>query len=1755
VFATIAAGASLVPAGAFAATAFERPPLSVDRFDVALSDGEWDELQEALRQTRTHSPAAFSGGPPLEIDNNFAGGGEKCGRGVATGDFNGDGLQDVAMGCPYNDDGAGDAGSVIVLQRNASNTGFLAGVELDNNFPGAADWCGQDVEMYDVNGDGRDDIVMGCQMNDDGQSNTGSLIVFTRNAANSGFNAGVELDNNFAAVTDYCGLSVAGGDVNGDGLGDVAMGCWGNDDGAGDAGSMIVFTRNSTNTGFDAGVELDNNFANANDVCGTAIALGDVNGDGRDDALMGCPINYLGSGPGSMILFTRNATNTGFDAGVEITSNFPAVADYCGMSVAIGDLNGDGRGDIAMGCMDNDDGAADAGSVLTFTRNVANNGFDAGVELDNNFAAATDECGESIAIGDVNGDGRADVAMGCAGNNDGAADAGSMIVFARNVANSGFVAGVEYDNHFPGGTDECGRSIALGDLDSDGRDDLAMGCWQNDDGSGDAGSVILFFDADPASELVHPTPAASDTCGTSTATGDVNGDGLADIVIGCDNDDTGGADAGSVVVFIRNATNSGFNTGIELNHPTAAAGDTCGWRVALGDVNGDGYADITMGCRADQIGAFGNAGSAVVFTRNGTNTGFDAGIVLAHPTPASLDHCGRSVAVGDLNGDGRADVAMGCQWDDTGGADAGSVVAFTRNAANTGFDPGIELGHPVPTANDACGRSVAVGDVNADGRVDIALGCVTDDTGGSAAGSVVVITRNAANTGFDAGTELNHPTPTAGDECGQSVAMGDVNADGRADIAMGCYLDDTGATSAGSVVVLTRNAANTGFDAGVELGHPVATLSDECGWSVSVGDVNGDGRADVAIGCHQDDTGAADAGSVVVRTRNAANSGFDAGVEVGGLAPVATDMCGESVATGDINADGRSDLVIGCYLDDTGAANAGSAVVALSTSTGVAGSVGTSSRAVELGHPTPAADDQCGMSATVGDFNGDGRADVATGCIGDDTAAADAGRVVVRLRDASNTGYEVGIELAHPTPAAGDSCGQSIASGDVNGDGRDDIAVGCNGDDTGGSNAGSVVVLTRNTANSGFDVGVELGHPTPAVDDACGWSVGLGDFNGDGRDDIAMGCFGDDTGGSNAGRVVVRMRNAANTGFDAGIELGHPAPFADDQCGLSVAAGDVNGDGRDDIAMGCSGDDTGGSYAGSIIVRTRDAGNAGFDPGVELGHHTPASDDWCGWSMAAGDVNGDGRDDLVMGCPRDDTGGIEAGSAVVRVRNSANTGFDAGVELGHPSPAGNDLCGWSLAVADVNGDRFDDVVAGCPGDDSDAGSGVVFARNAAGSGFDTGLELEHPTPAASDTCSASVAAGDLNADARADVALGCTGDDTAGSDTGSILAFTDRSTIVQSRRLNLRNGVVTNVTVNLARVANGAAAPTVQASANGGTNWENVTVGASHAFVTTGTDLRLRVRLPEAPTPRMTQTIHDLTIDYTYLGPNVAPDVPVLVSPAAAASTADTTPDLVATFSDPDGADTGTIDFELCTAAFTPGQTCAAAGGTPRGSGSSPAGIANGANGTWTVTPALVPQVVYWRARATDNGALQSAWSAARTLTIAETITIGVDSAALNLGPVLTGSDATGTTVVDVQSNDPQGYTLTATDESDTWGADCVCGDTIVDWTGTGAAPSVWAPLTSGADGFFGVTVRDTTGQSDNRLAKWGTANAAGWPAADFTNNRYAGLDNGASIVLHDTTAAAPADTITVTSRTTPSATSQAGVYTATVTLTVTGKP
>jgi Ca2+-binding RTX toxin-like protein len=379
--------------------------------------------------------------------------------------------------------------------------------------------------------------------------------------------------------------------------------------------------------------------------------------------------------------------------------------------------------------------------------------------------------------------------------------------------------------------------------------------------------------------------------------------------------------------------------------------------------------------------------------------------------------------------------------------------------------------------------------------------------------------------------------------------------------------------------------------------------------------------------------------------------------------------------------------------------------------------------------------------------------------------------------------------------AAFNFSGRSVSNaGDINGDGFDDLIIGADG-----ANQSYVVF----GSNSGFGAGLDLSALNGsngfaingiAANDSSGWSVSsAGDVNGDGIDDLIIGADNADPNGITvAGQSYVVF--GSNSGFGADLNLSTlngsngfaiNGIAANDRSGYSVSsAGDVNGDGFDDLIIGAKyADPNGIRLAGQSYVVF--GSNSGFGAGLDLSTlngsngfaiNGIAVGDQSGNSVSsAGDVNGDGFDDLIIGALGASPNGIRnAGQSYVVF--GSNSGFGAGLDLSTLNGsngfaingiAANDYSGWSVSSAgDVNGDGFDDLIIGARGADPNgidfAGqSYVVFGSN---SGFGAGLDLSTLNGsngfaingiAANDRSGSSVSsAGDVNGDGFDDLIIG-----------------------------------------------------------------------------------------------------------------------------------------------------------------------------------------------------------------------------------------------------------------------------------------------------------------------------------------------------------------------------------------------------------------
>jgi hypothetical protein len=421
--------------------------------------------------------------------------------------------------------------------------------------------------------------------------------------------------------------------------------------------------------------------------------------------------------------------------------------------------------------------------------------------------------------------------------------------------------------------------------------------------------------------------AAQDQLGWSVrGAGDVDGDGFDDLIAGAYGDDTRGANAGAVQVF------SGRDGSLLYRIQGDAAGDRFGAFVAAaGDVDGDGFADLLVGApRADANGV--DSGLARVYS------GRTGSVLHDLSGDAAGDQFGTGVAgLGDVDGDGHDDFAVGAPLEDDGGPDAGSVRVFS---GRTGAVLRTLLGDG---PGDRFGFSVAgPGDVDGDGFADVLVGAYLDDDSGFDSGSAKLF---SGRTGAVLHTFLGD---AVGDWFGRAVAAaGDVDRDGVGDLVVGAHLDDDNGTNSGSARVYSGAT-------GAVLHSLVGNAAGEFfGYAVGgAGDVDGDGHDDLVVGAYPLGSGRARVFSgrtgAVVQTFVGDAAGDWFGFSVGGA--------------GDADGDGFADFAVGAPQDDRSAVDAGSVRIltmgytgtpatARSVGRGCAGSNGHLPRAGHVGRP------------------------------------------------------------------------------------------------------------------------------------------------------------------------------------------------------------------------------------------------------------------------------------------------------------------------------------------------------------------------------------------------------------------------------------------------------------------------------------------------------------------------------------------------------------------------------------------------------------------------------------------------------------------------------------------------------------------------------------------------------------------------------------------------------------------------------------
>ncbi|GLY06015.1 esterase [Actinoplanes sp. NBRC 101535] len=453
-------------------------------------------------------------------------------------------------------------------------------------------------------------------------------------------------------------------------------------------------------------------------------------------------------------------------------NGFAAVAAAgFGSVLASGDFDKNGYLDVAVGAPKDAPGGAASGSVTVYYSSAA--GLSAGKRLRQTDQGAADEAGDafgtSLAAGDFNKDGYADLAIGVPTEAVGTVKAGMVMVYLGSATGLGAPAGLTQTNIGGGLANEegdlFGWALAAGDFNNDTYPDLAIGAPGEQQAGETAHSGTIYVLKGSATGLVwgwyldqsmfNGANEEGDLFGYSLAAGNVTGSVHTDLVIGAPGE-APADDPKSGGVYIMPGAASGKGTGFGRtqsgNGGANEAGDEFGAAVAVGNLDGDAYADVIVGIPGEAPGEFPKSGTGTVFPGQATEvaTGLPFSSAQFNDAYVAGDRFGASLAVGDVDGDGKAEMLVGAPGKANNGAAKSGVAYLYRGQARSTtvtspFAGAGRIDQPkafgVDEAGDAFGTGVLLADLTKDGKADAVIGAAGEALPGeAAAGAAPVLT-------------------------------------------------------------------------------------------------------------------------------------------------------------------------------------------------------------------------------------------------------------------------------------------------------------------------------------------------------------------------------------------------------------------------------------------------------------------------------------------------------------------------------------------------------------------------------------------------------------------------------------------------------------------------------------------------------------------------------------------------------------------------------------------------------------------------------------------------------------------------------------------------------------------------------------------------------------------------------------------------------------------------------------------------------
>jgi hypothetical protein len=809
---------------------------------------------------------------------------------------------------------------------------------------------------------------------------------------------------------------------------------------------------------------------------------------------------------------------TTFPCGSITSSSFAPKVDFTTgttpFKISTGDFDGDGKTDLAV--------VNQSSYSVSVFRNTGSSGIVSfATKVD--FTTGTNIL--CISIGDLNGDGKLDIVVGNSNP--------QTVSLYRNTSSIGTISFATKVDFTTGGSP---YGISIGDLDGDGKLDITVANVNSN-----SVSVLRNTSSSGAISFAAKLDFTTGTQPTSVSVGDFDGDGKLDLAVANEI-------SNSISVF-RNASSIGtisFATKVDFTTGTNPL------FISTGDFDGDGKLDLTV--------ANFYSRSVSVFR----NTGSSGTISYAAKVDFTTGLYPRSISISDLNGDGKIELTV---------LESDSFCVL-RNTSSSGT---ISFAAKVDFTTGTIFNGISTGDLDGDGKPDIVVTygssnkvsvirnleglCLPTITSlippSAAIGTTVIITGTNFNT-IPSNNIVFFGSTKATVSAGTATSLTVIVPIGASYQPISITNIGTGLTTYSSKPFIATfpcsgSITSTSFAAKVDF----ATVTNPK--SISTGDLDGDGKTDLAV-VNSDSNSV----SLFLNTSSSGTISYAAKVDF------TTGNSPYSVSIGDIDGDGKLDLAV---------ANSGFNTVSVFRNTS---SIGTISFATKVDFTTSTGP----TSISTGDFDGDGKTDLAVINYNSNTIS------VFR-----NTGSSGTISFAAKVDFTTGTNPISISKGDFDGDGKTDFAVV-------NFSSNSLSVL-RNTGSIGT---ISFADKVDFITGTRPFSVSTGDFDGDGKSDLAVGC----TLGSISVSVYRNTGSSGTISFTRVNILSGSASFC-----ISIA--DLNGDGKIDLAVANNND-----FTVSVLRNTGSSGTVSFAAKVDFTTGSSPT------SISIGDLDGDGKLDLAV---------------------------------------------------------------------------------------------------------------------------------------------------------------------------------------------------------------------------------------------------------------------------------------------------------------------------------------------------------------------------------------------------------------------------------------------------------------------------------------------------------------------------------------------